>query len=762
MIRRAAVLLVLLATTGAARDASGQLATVRGRVVEAETGAALPGATVRLSDSNGTERGVSAGRDGRFELRRLPPGTYVLGVSFVGYEPRLDTLQVGFGAIVDVVVRLETSQKQLEEIVVEEDRRDAAVGAGVSSIRPAALARVPMPDVTYDLAGYLLTLPGFVSTGDRGGQLFVRGGTPTQNLVLIDGIPIFQPFHIVGFYSAFPADIVSWADVYAGGFTARYGGRISAVVDITTRNGDKRRLRAAGSIAPFLASVRAEIPVARDQVSLVASWRESVIDRIAPDLLGRGLPFRFGDRYAKLHAYLSPTSSFSFTILNTFDEGALDVSGNGGSAAGESPAEWGNTAFGSRYTYMPSEAPVVAQFSMYYTRLVSRYRPLARRPQESDVRALTMAVDFVYLLGRVRLQSGVFGNLHLFVYDLGNRFGGVRTGVTSGGVFVDARFDVDSRLRLEPGLRMESFSQEIGTAIDPRLRVTFLTLGGRQQWTLAYGRYRQQIVGVNNEQDVSDVFSVWAPSPRATPVPQAVHYLAGVNSRVLPWLELSLEGYLKDFSNLAFPVFNREPQPSGSFSLVEGNARGMDVRAEVNRPSFHFSTSYSLSDVTYRWSGLSGGGHLIEGLTTVPAPDDQPFDPPHDRTHQVNAMVQVSRGPWRASVRWQYGTGLPFTRINGFYDGVRVTPDPAQPHLVEPGELLVSRGATLDSRFPAYHRLDLSVERDFRFRVATATLQAGLMNAYDRANLFEYNYVTGERIDQLPLVPSVGLNIEVH
>lgn len=759
MIRQALFILLVLAAF--ADDAAGQLATLRGIVIEADSGAPLPGASIQLADANGEARGMTNGPDGRFEMRNLSPGTYTLGVRFVGFLTSTDTLAIGFGDILELEIRLEATEKILDEILVEEDQREALIGAGLESIRPSSLARVPMPDVTYDLASYLLTLPGFVSTGDRGGQLFVRGGTPTQNLVQVDGIPLFQPFHIIGFYSAIPADIVSWADVYAGGFTARYGGRISAVVDVKTINGDKRRARAAGSIAPFLTSIRAELPIEVDKVSLVASVRESVIERVAPDLLGEKLPFRFGDRFAKLHAFLSPTSSFSVTALSTYDEGTLDTSDpDDETVADESPAEWNNGAFGWHYRYMPSEAAVVAQFSGYYTRLKSRYRPLGRRPQVSDVRAFTMAVDFIYLFSRSQLYMGIFGNLHQFRYDLGGRYGKVSTGITGGGLYMDARFDLGPRVRFEPGFRLDDFSQGVQASLDPRVRLTLLTLGEHQQWTVAFGRYRQQIVGISNEQDVSDVFSVWAPSPRATEVPQADHYLVGVTNRLTSWLEFSVEGYRKNLSHLTFPVFTREPYHSGKFSLAEGDVTGMELRTEVNRPSIWLSASYSLSDVNYRWSGLTPGGHEITGLETVPAPSDRPFDPPHDRTHQVNAMAQLSRGPWRFSVRWQYGSGLPFTRINGFYDGVKIDPD--QGFQTGPGTLLVSRGDALASRLPPYHRLDVSLERDFQIRSITATLQAGVMNAYDRANVFEYNYVTGERIDQLPLIPSVGLNVEIR
>ena len=216
-------------------EAHAQRVTIRGRVLDADTGARLTGATVLLRSPDATQSGTATGPEGRFAIPGMLPGSYILEISYVGYYAWMDTIRVAppndwFGEIA-----LEATDQELDELIVESPRmEDTRFVAGLETIQPSDLQRIPMPDISYDLAGYLLTLPGFVSTGDRGGQLFVRGGTPTQNLVLLDGMVIYQPFHIVGFYSALPADSIAYADVYAGGFSAKYGGRISSVIDIVS------------------------------------------------------------------------------------------------------------------------------------------------------------------------------------------------------------------------------------------------------------------------------------------------------------------------------------------------------------------------------------------------------------------------------------------------------------------------------------------------------------------------------------------------
>jgi carboxypeptidase family protein/TonB-dependent receptor-like protein len=751
------VLMMLVASVIAARPALGQLAALRGRVTETVTDEPLPGASVVLKDSDGRQTGTVTGAGGDYLMTRLRPGTYILTVSFVGFESRTDTLEFGFDEVIVYDISLTESEGQLAELLVEENRSvETRSTAGLEVVRPSALARVPMPDVSYDLAGYLLTLPGFVSPGDRGGQLFVRGGTSTQNLVLVDGIPIFQPFHIIGFYSAFPADIISFADVYAGGFGARYGGRISSVIDVTTTNGNKGRATGGASFAPFVSSVRFELPVEPGKVSLVGSVRESIIEQVSPTLLGKKLPFRFGDRFLKLHAFLNQTSSLSITGIQTFDQGDLGSSGQ------ERPSTWRNDAVGFRYTFLPPEQAVLSQMAMHYSKMESSYEPAPDIEQKADVDAFTMEILIAYLLGKSQVRIGLFGNLNNFRYRLGPRQREFHVGVTSGGGYIDTQFELGSSLRLEPGVRYEVFSRGIKGALDPRIRALWLPFGGgsRQQWSVALGRYHQQIIGLNNEQDVSDVFTIWAPSPGNDPVPEAIHVIVGVQQRLTRWLEVSVEAYNKTFKNLAFPVFDDRPNALTGFSKVQGRARGMDFRAEVTRRSLYGRIAYTLAEVEYEWS--EPGSTPIRGVETTESSQSGTFRPPHDRRHQVNASLQISRDNTRLSVGWQLGSGLPFTQINGFYRDLRVDLGDPPSHLQSGGDTVVSRGPAFGARLPAYHRLDVSVEHDFVSTVAVTTVHGGVINAYDRQNILEYNFFSGERVNQLPLVPSFGIAVKLR
>ncbi|TDI69074.1 MAG: TonB-dependent receptor [Bacteroidetes bacterium] len=743
-----------------------QRASVSGLVTSADSGDLMVGATIVLDGLDGERRAVATGIEGLFRFSRVRPGTHVLTVSFVGFTPWVDTLQVAPATDQFLEIELIEDETELGELVVETVRTAAdRYIAGLETITPSALSRIPMPDVTYDLAGYLLTLPGFVSAGDRGGQLFVRGGTPTQNLVLLDGIPIYQPFHIVGFYSAFPADIISYADVYAGGFGARYGGRISSVIDIVSVNGNKKKVTGAATIAPFVTSLRVELPISKDAVSLTVSWRESVIEKVAPHLLGQELPFHFGDLFVKLHGYMTPTSSVSFTGLRTFDEGNV-LSLETAKDLDVRSSSWKNEGYGIRYLFLPPDYPAMFEFAIHYSGMESEFRLTEEEFRSSKVQSFALNMQFHYLLGDTQLHYGIFANTHIFDYRLGANQRAQRSSVTSGGGFADTRFILKKVLRIEPGVRFESFSHGTSMSVGPRLRAILLPWGSRSrhQFSAAWGRYHQQIVGLNNEQDVSEVFTIWASSPQAKAVPEATHLIAGWKGRIFPWLELSAEGYRKWMKNLAFPIFSESVNGTTRFTRVEGDARGLDLKLDVSLLSFYMGASYGLAEVKYTRELGVGRTILIPGVVTTASvqEDARTFFPPHDRRHQMNVVTQYEWGQNKLSMRWQFGSGLPFTKVNGYYESLDTDKLTSSQGLTQTGSTYVSRSTLYGDRLPNYHRFDVSYERRFTFERVHATLQLGVINVMNRENIFSYNIFTGDRVNQLPLIPSLGLKIELE
>jgi len=201
------LLLLVAACLAATPDARAQSATVNGFVTDRATGQAIELVNVVLRDvivrnDAGIAGGAVTNQDGLYLISRIPPGRYVLQASFIGFETYTDTLDLSAGQTRTINIALAPDpDAALGEVVVQTERTSGAarVTAGQQTVRPADVELVPTTDVTGDLVTYLTTIPGIVSTGDRGGQLFIRGGEPTQDLVQLDGMFLYLSFHILGF-----------------------------------------------------------------------------------------------------------------------------------------------------------------------------------------------------------------------------------------------------------------------------------------------------------------------------------------------------------------------------------------------------------------------------------------------------------------------------------------------------------------------------------------------------------------------------------
>ena len=750
-----------------ARPAAAQTAAVRGFVTDAADGQALIGASVVLTPVGaaggvGSVRGAATDTDGFYAIAGIAPGRYALRAASVGYAPRLDTLVLAAGPR---GLDLALDPRGLDEAVVEGQRASGAadVDAGLQRIRPVDVRSVPAPDVSGDLANYLVSLSGVVTSGDRGGQLFIRGGEPTQNQVLLDGIPVFQPFHVLGFYSAFPADLLQTADLYAGGYDAGFGGQLSSVLDVSARTGSLRRFAASSSVAPFVASASAEGPLVPGRVSLLASGRISTVEQIAARYVSDPLPFAFGDAFAKLYYTPSATSRLSLTALRTYDRGGLgDPEASPTGTTRPEEVRYENTALGLRLVLLPAGAPVLASVRLSYADLDSELGPragaapgpgpsaaaLTRRSGRTRIDA---AFDLTYLLRRGSLRAGGFVYTHRLGSELGGLFQNLATeeiGFVEAGVYVQPEVSWGG-LRVSPGLRVTTLPRQDQVFAEPRLRAAFEA--GPHRLSLAAGLYDQPVIGVSDRRDATSVFTAYTLAPVGR-TPRASHLIGGYRLRAAGWLDVSVEGFAKRLSDLSVAEFTAVPRLTTALLDADGTARGLDVRAEARRGAAQLLVSYGLSAVEYRT--VTDRNALLFGDAEFR------FRPGHDRRHQATVVASVPVAGFTVAARFQFGSGLPYSRALGF--DRFLLPDGAPDVFGDAGTARVLYERPFNALLPDYHRLDVTVERVVAFRAATLTVQAGVLNAYDRANLFSYDIFTLRRIDQLPVVPTLGLRLDTR
>jgi hypothetical protein len=177
----------------------------------------------------GTKMGANTDVNGFFSITKIPAGTYTLMATYVGYDSATEVINLDAGQLINKKYYLVKGAVQLEEVVLtaEQQSKKSDTKVSVQKIDPVMINKLPSVGEP-DIAQYLQVLPGVVFTGDQGGQLYIRGGSPVQNKVLLDGMIIYNPFHSIGLFSVFDNDIIKNADVYTGGFGAEYGGRTSS------------------------------------------------------------------------------------------------------------------------------------------------------------------------------------------------------------------------------------------------------------------------------------------------------------------------------------------------------------------------------------------------------------------------------------------------------------------------------------------------------------------------------------------------------
>ena len=745
----------------ASLPARAQEATVNGFVTNAATGRPLELVNVALLQEGQLALGGATNADGAFVLPRIPTGRYVFRASFVGYETYTDTLSLAFSETLTLEIALRRAAAQLSGVVVEQRRSGGAtdVVAGAQTIRPEDLARVPGVDVSGDLASALATLPSVVSLADRGGQLFVRGGEPAQNLVMLDGIPLYQAFHALGFYSVFPAAIIRTADVYAGGFGGRFGERLSSVIDVQSRRGHLYRFGGAAGVSPFLGAVRLEGPLSSGRASVLLSGRTSLVQPLASRYISAPLPFAFGDAFGKLFAQVGRTGRLSISALYSHDRATLDE--NTGSGPPDE-VRWRTSGVGVRYVWLSRQLPVLATVTLAASGHSSELGPREAPIRQTSVRDVSAGFNVAFFGEGARADFGMTAR----VVSLSSLLGGLyqnlyfdQSELIPFAFYFELEF-TPGAFRVTPSIRLQALEARASPVLEPRIRAVWEE--GRHRFSAAAGLYHQETLGVSDRRDAASVFTVWTSilEPPNVPdaqridvregrLPRALHGVAGYRVRLGSALEVAAEGFYKHITDLlvaewtAFPRFSTQLQPA------TGRSFGFDVRLKWERPRLYAALLYGFSSTRYR--AEQDELDLWYGDATLA------FRPPHDRRHQLNVLAQAEMAGFTLNARWAFGSKAPYSRVLGFDNFVLI--ESLQAVSTLPAQRRVIYERPFRGLLPTYHRLDVALARTFTLGRAGLTLQASAINTYGRRNLFYLDTFTLQRVDQLPFVPSLGLQV---
>lgn len=737
--------------------ASAQSGTVRGSVYDKETGEPILYGTVNILN---TTHGVITDLDGFFIIPNVAPGNYTLVASYVGYDSSFVDITVRPDGITQQSLYLSENGFSLNEVNISGTRQLARTTVNISQIEVTRKQIKALPSVggEADIVQYLQVIPGVISTGDQGGQIYIRGGSPVQNRISLDGLNIFNPFHSIGFYSVFETELIKNVDVLTGGFGADYGGRISAIVDIKTRAGNRSRQSGFVSGGPFMVKGLLEGPIKKfteggTSVSYVLTAKKSLLEETSKSLYSYaaddkdvGLPFSFSDFYGKLSintANGSRFNAFGFNYSDGYQNPLL---------AG---IDWKNTGAGINFHMIPTGSNVIVDgvigFSTYNVGIDEK----DTQPRTSDIDELTANINFGIFGEKNEIKYGLELKSIRTNFDFVNPFGIRFTdeqNTTELGIYGKYR-QIIGNLIIDPSIRAQYYSALGSLTMEPRIGIKY-NISDNLRFKGAAGRYTQNILSTSNERDVVNLFNGFLTGPEfivkdpdGNPLNNKLqisnHFVAGFEVDISNNITVNIEGYYKDFPQLLVVNRNKETAEDTDYTSEKGKGYGVD-----------FSIKYELPRI-YVWGTYSYG--------LVNRDDGQQIYPTiFDRRHNINFLATYNldkEGTWQVSARWNMGSGFPFTKTRGFYNyqsylgGIRTEYETNNPDDVG----IIYSDTRNGGRLPYYHRLDLSIMKDFKFsKYMGLEVNLSVTNAYDRPNIFYFDRVNYDRVNQLPILPTAS------
>lgn len=743
-----------------------QTGTVRGFVYEEESGEPAMFSNVLLE---GTKIGGVTDANGFFNLSKVPVGKYNLLVSYIGFDALSVPIEIKSNKINNQKLYLKESSIQLNTVQLSAERQEAKTSVNTSVVKLTAKSLKKLPSIggEPDIAQYLQVLPGVVFTGDQGGQLYIRGGAPIHNVVLLDGMILYNAFHSIGLFSVFDTDLIKTADVYTGGFNAEYGGRISSVVDIKTRDGNKKRLSGKVAASTFGAKLLLEGPLFGEKESgssssFIVSSKTSYLDRTSQSIYSyvgeEGLPYRFMDIYAKASFTGSNGSKFNLFGFNFGDDVLYSEVTN---------YSWKSHGFGSNFVLIPAGSTMLVEGNFAYSSYDSEQENVGSKPKNSSIGGFNTGLDFTYFLeGENQIKYGLevlgFGN-SLSFYTPSNINISHNDNTTEFAGFIKYKH-VGTRLLMEPSLRYHSYTSLGESSLEPRFGLKY-NLTEKFRFKTSAGLFSQNLIAVASGREVVNLFQGYISSTtnlpeyingeeRTTYLQKARHAIAGVEYDVNEKWSVNVEAYVKDFNQLINLNRNKlhEDNPDNydvadelkkDFVVESGLAKGVDFLVKYNDSQTSLWMVYSLGKVT-----------RTDAFET--------YAPHYDRRHNVNFVGSYVFGEdksWTADARWNFGSGFPFTLTQGYYENVSFEDGIATDITQTNDELGIIYADYNLGQMPSYHRLDVSLKKQFKFsKYSILETSLSISNLYNRENIFYYDQISDSRINQLPLMPSVGAN----
>lgn len=772
--------------------------TISGYIEDAQSSEALISANVFEGN---TKLGTVSNLYGFYSIT-LPKDSVYLSFSYIGYESEIIGIYLDKDVTLDVSLNSTATLKQVEivatnSVKIEEESQMSRIEVPIQQIKkiPALLGEV-------DVLKALQLLPGVQSGGEGQSGLYVRGGSPDQNLILLDGVPVYNANHLFGFFSVFNADAIKDVKLTKGGYPARYGGRLSSVLEINMKEGNKQEFHGSGAVGIISSKLSLEGPIIKDKASFIVSGRRTYIDVLARPIIKASFKangsdgnvgYFFYDLNAKVNYKISDKDKLYLSAYTGDDKFFVDITEEfeGNSDRIQTELGWGNFTTALRWNHLWTNklfSNVSATYTKYnFSTLVgSEFDAVIDGEQEreqfsiaydSGIRDYAVRLDFDYLptpnhfvrfgglLMQHRFNPGEF-NLMSEITAAGfpttsidTTFGQVLVDAIEYNVFFEDDWKINSTLKLNAGVHFSGFNlKEQGyTSIQPRISVRQL-LPGKIALKASFATMRQYTQFLTNE-NIGLPWDQWLPTTKEVKPQDSWQAAIGFAKTLDNGYEISLEGYYKEMNNLisyaeGASFFSIEPWEN-LVTQGEGRSYGGELFVQKKQGKFTGWLGYTLSWSERRFDDKNFG-------------EWYPFK--YDRRHDISLVgIYEFSDRINFAATWVYGTGnavtfaesrIPLLSQNGFGEYVSTV------------DLFKTRN---NFRQEAYHRLDVNVDFIKQKKRHKRIWSVGAYNAYSRKNPFflqlDQDFVENpdgtvgsetvlKQYSLFPIIPSVSYRFE--
>jgi hypothetical protein len=775
-------------------DVSRRNLTVTGRIKDQTNGEFLPFATVQVE--NFSTISTTTNTDGYFTLYNVPSDTVTLIFRYLGYETQYFYLSPDVKTD-NLFVELQPAVNMLDEVIIVSEREDVLkipkLSIGVIQTTAAKIADLPALG-EKDLFRTFQLMPGISAANESSAGMYVRGGTPDQNLVLYDGFTVYHQEHLMGVFSAFNTNAVKDVQLHKGGFDAKYGGRLSSVMEIVGKTGNDKSFNVGGDVGFLGFNAFMEMPFKNEKGSFFVAGRRSfqsfMYDKFTSvysensqmSMSGPGGRFNQRNRqkpesyFYDLNAKLTYNPTTRDIVSLSFFNGE-DILDNSRESFGSSfmsgnitdKTNWGNVGSSLKWSRNWDDrfySNLLVSFSNYYS-LRDRKNSVTTTSgssavmldmntnENNDLQDYSLKFDNEYKInGNNHLEFGLNYSHYGIDYSYSQSDTLSILNMKNKGslvsVYVQDRMSLNKRLTVLPGIRLSYFDVTPRLYAEPRLKA-FYEINKELRMKASAGFYKQFVNRIVREDISAGSRDIWLLSDdKGIPVSSSTHLVLGGSYETKDCL-FDVEAYYKKLYNLSEYTlrFTRSFIDNSGYQEFfyngDGYSRGIDILVQKKYGKLTGWIGYTLSESRYRFP-VYGDGY---------------FSANQDVTHEFKTVLTYKpRKDLTLSATWIYATGKPFTEPIGAY--TLTTPNGGNMNFIIADK-------KNNARYPDYHRLDLLAKYDLSFiKAVKSSISVSLFNVYDRANVWYKEYafdqmmgVTETNINLLGFTPNVTFSIQL-